>query len=118
MKLLALAAPLLVLGLVLLLQRMEAWCTRAPTAAGRIHRPAPGGRTPATTTRSTMRNPAAPSPAATVDEEVAEPLLRDPPAPPGYVDPLSGSSMLEHLVGSASGQRGPRTHAASRPADS
>ena len=98
MKLLALATPLLVLGLVLLLQRMEAWCARVPGAASdRAHRP-PGGRTPPTIARSTMSTTTAPSPAATVEGEVAEPLLRDPPAPPGYVDPLEGNAALEDLV--------------------
>lgn len=30
-----------------------------------------------------------------VAESVAEPLLRDPPPPPGYVDPLAGSVALD-----------------------
>ena len=35
-----------------------------------------------------------PSPAG---EAVTEPLLRDAPPPPGYVDPLAGSHLLEDL---------------------
>jgi len=44
-----------------------------------------------------MSAPPAPAPAPTQDENVAKPLLRDPPAPPGYVDPLSGNPTLENL---------------------
>lgn len=97
MKLIALATPLLVLGLVLLLQRMEAWCVRAPRAADSRLR-SPGGRTPHPT-RSSMSTTTAPSPAATA-EEAAAPLLRDPPSPPGYVDPLEGNATLEDIVDS------------------
>lgn len=97
MKLLALATPLLALGLVLLLQRMEAWCGRVPRAAGDRRVRASVSRT-APPMRSTMPATSAPSSAATAEGEALEPLLRDPPSPPGYVDPLEGSPTLEDLM--------------------
>lgn len=33
--------------------------------------------------------------------EVREPLLRDPPAPPGYVDPLEDDPLLSDLTDAA-----------------
>ena len=39
-----------------------------------------------------MNHPTSPAP-----DERAGPLLRDPPPPPGYVDPLDESQILEDL---------------------
>lgn len=103
MKLLSLGTPVLVLGLVLLLQRMEAWSAGVSTAAGRSQRHR-DGRTSPTTTGRTMSTPAAPSSSTAMGEDAAEPLPRDPPAPPGYVDPLEGNATLEHLVEALAGQ--------------
>lgn len=113
MKLLALATPLLVLGLILLLQRMEAWCAPVPRAAGdRPVRPR-DGPTPSTR-RSAMPTSTSASTATTTELDVAEPLLRDPPTPPGDVDPVEDGATLEDLVeatreGRSSGV--PSTHA-------
>jgi len=46
------------------------------------------------------------------EDQVAEPLLRDPPPPPGYVDPLDGSVALTdpdstEESGTAPGEPGP-----------
>jgi hypothetical protein len=49
-----------------------------------------------TRTRTETRTPDRPSP-ATPGEAVTEPLLRDAPPPPGWVDPLAGSDLLEDL---------------------
>lgn len=38
------------------------------------------------------------TPTPTTGETVPVPLLRDPPPPPGYVDPLEGSAALHGLV--------------------
>jgi hypothetical protein len=38
------------------------------------------------------------TPAPTTGETVPGPLLRDPPPPPGYVDPLEGSEALHGLA--------------------
>jgi hypothetical protein len=38
------------------------------------------------------------TPGPTIGETVPVPLLRDPPSPPGYVDPLEGSEALGGLV--------------------
>lgn len=38
------------------------------------------------------------TPGPTTGETVPVPLLRDPPSPPGYVDPLEGSEALDRLV--------------------
>ena len=40
----------------------------------------------------------APSSVATAEGEAVEPLLRDPPSPPGYVDPLEGSPTLDGVM--------------------
>lgn len=40
----------------------------------------------------------APSSVATAEGKAVEPLLRDPPSPPGYVDPLEGSPTLEGVM--------------------
>ena len=99
MKALALALPLLVLAPLLLLQRMEAWCTRPSRAIRRgppSAVPAPHAPNPATT-RITMARQTitATSPPAA---DAPEPLLRDPPPPPGYVDPLEEDPLLSELV--------------------
>lgn len=106
MKLLSLGTPVLVLGLVLLLQRMEAWSAGVSTAAGRSQRHR-DGRTSPTTTGRTMSTPAAPSSSTAMGEDAAEPLPRDPPAPPGCGDPLEGNATLEHLVEALPGQERP-----------
>ena len=60
-----------------------------------------------------MSTPLAPRPATTGAEKVSEPLLREPPAPPGYVDPLRGHPMLEDLApGSATGEKPADSHPA------
>jgi hypothetical protein len=98
MKALALALPLLVFAPILLLQRMEAWCAR-PARPPRM-RPAPPVPVPPVPTPSTARitmarQITAPTPAT--DADVHEPLPRDPPLPPGYVDPLEGDPLLSDL---------------------
>jgi hypothetical protein len=47
-----------------------------------------------------------PSAAVPQDEADDGPLLRDPPPPPGYVDPLEGSEALEHLSSPGAHPRG------------
>jgi hypothetical protein len=37
-------------------------------------------------------------PPPSTDETVRVPVPRDPPLPPGYVDPLDGSAALDDLV--------------------
>jgi hypothetical protein len=102
MKALALALPLFVLATLLLLQRMEDWCAR-PSRATRRGPPPPVLIPPAPappSARTTMaRQTATASPAPAADAaDAAEPLLRDPPPPPGYVDPLEEDPLLSDLM--------------------
>ena len=50
--------------------------------------------------------PAPPAPPSTHDDHAVQPLLRDPPPPPGWVDPLQGSADLEDLTAHDGGTRG------------
>lgn len=91
MRAAALLTPLLALGLLAVMARLEVWA-QTPTAA-----PAPPQRrNRVMTAPPTDRREAAP--------EV--PLLRDPPPPPGYVEPLAGSS-AEDTYGHAPGPAEP-----------
>lgn len=101
MKLLALGTPLLVLGVIFLLQRLEAWALPSPRSRrGRVaaaaptrNRPVPPPATGLPTGRRKMMNDqTSPTP-----DERDGPLLRDPPPPPGYVDPLDESQALRDL---------------------
>lgn len=42
-----------------------------------------------------MSTPGETAPTPLPDDHEAEPLLRDPPPPPGYVDPVGTSPVLE-----------------------
>ena len=84
MKAAALLTPLLVLGLLIPMHKLEVWAQRPDVAARRPRR-----------RRRVMTTP--PTPRSEVAPEV--PLLRDPPPPPGYVEPLAGSS-VDDLFGS------------------
>lgn len=98
MKAVALLTPLLALGLLLVLQRLEAW---AEQPVPHIRRPP--RRSPVTTTPSTRPS----------DDTPQTPLLRDPPPPPGYVEPLAGSTAED------TSHHGDRSRpSASRPTDS
>ncbi len=87
MRAIALVTPLLVLGLLPVLGRMEAWSAQ--------ERPRPLPRTPRrrTTDRTRMTDTTTPG----EPEPDLGPLPRDPPPPPGYRDPLEGSPVLDDL---------------------
>lgn len=79
MRAAALLTPFLVLGLLVVMPRLEVWA----------HRPAAPVRRPRPKVPPAMSS--TPSPRADPDSPET-PLLRDPPPPPGWVEPLEGSS--------------------------
>jgi hypothetical protein len=99
-KFLALGTPLLVLGAIFVLQRLESWAIPSPRSRRKALRAAPAapsaGKSPADPApprrRKMMNHPTSPTP-----DERDGPLLRDPPPPPGYVDPLDESQVLKDL---------------------
>lgn len=76
MKAAGLLTPLVVLGLLLVMPRLEVWAQRPTVSAIRPRR--------------RVRPMTSPAPADT--DAAKAPILRDPPPPPGYVEPLAGSS--------------------------
>ena len=81
MKAAALLTPFLVLGLLHVLQRLEVW---TGSSGGARH---PRKKEP----RMTQQHDGQTEPHGEA------PLLRDPPPPPGYVEPLAGSSAEDAL---------------------
>ncbi|WP_377642523.1 hypothetical protein [Oryzobacter terrae] len=96
MRAVALVTPLLVLGLLPVLGRMEAW------SVGERTRPRARTPRPRTTVRTRMTATTPPAD----PELVPGPLPRDPPPPPGYRDPLEDSPVLEDLVDPSRGEVG------------
>lgn len=87
MMAMALLTPLLVLGILPLLHDLEAWMRR-DTPPGRDRPPRPQKGPP-------MIEQTPPTDGA----DLVRPVPRDPPPPPGYVDPLAGST-AENTVSS------------------
>jgi hypothetical protein len=84
------------------LEHLEEW-----SGAGPPHTTSHGTSPPTTTPEETMTPPTAepdtpvpepPEPTTLDERKVEGPLLRDPPPPPGWVDPLEGSRDLEDLA--------------------
>lgn len=89
MKAVAFLTPLLVLGLLPLLHALEVRMRRTP-------RPSRARRS--RTTRPTTKDPMMTElPAPEDGAELGMPVLRDPPPPPGYVEPLAGSTAEDTL---------------------
>lgn len=105
MRAVALVTPLLVLGLLPVLGRMEAW------SVGERTRPRARALRPGTTDRTTKRTRMSDTTLPPEPDHDLGPLPRDPPPPPGYRDPLEGSPVLDDLL-AAPTEAGadPRTH--------
>ena len=106
MRAVALVTPLLVLGLLPVLGRMEAW------SVGERTRPRARALRPGTTDRTTKRARMSDTTLPPEPEPDLGPLPRDPPPPPGYRDPLEGSPVLDDLrQGLTEGRGDPGTEA-------
>ena len=103
MKLLALLTPAAMLGVLWALQRLERWMVRPEAtrahrhparAAGARHPPAAAAVRGGEPVVAEVGDDALLDPGVGPGTETG-PLLRDPPPPPGYVDPLEESDLLD-----------------------
>ena len=97
MKAAALLTPLLMLGLLVGMAKLEVWAQHPDVPTPRPRR-----------RKRVMTEPQLPH----AEDVPQAPLLRDPPPPPGYVEPLAGSS-AEYTYG----REAPSAHDGEPPID-